>query len=241
MSDIGFAAHLMETAMSVALAVFPLTAIFLVIQFTMLKLPGKKVSEILAGTAIAAVGLFFFLLGVSIGFLPFGYAIGQAIGELESLWLPVGIAVALGFATAWGEPSVRILADQVESGSNGSIGGKMVLWAICLGVAVWVGLGMLRLELDLPFMYLIGPGYGLVLVLLFLNDNEFVAVAIDSSGVATGPIANTFLLAVALGAAASYPNYDAALQGLGFVGLIALAPLISVLLLGLVLRQWRKS
>lgn len=230
-----------EIASGVALAVLPLTLIFGVVQITMLRLPGKKVAEILVGTGVATIGLFLFLLGVSIGFLPFGHAIGRALGELEGWALPVAITVVLGFVTAWSEPSVRILADQVEEGSNGSIAGRPILYAICIGVAVWVGLGMLRIELDIPIMYFLGPGYALVTLLMFLNGREFVSIAADSSGVATGPIANSFLLSIALGAAASQPAYDPILHGLGFVGLIALAPLISVLILGLILQKMQRQ
>jgi hypothetical protein len=63
-----------------------------------------------------------------------------------------------------------------------------------------------------------------------------VAIAIDAGGVATGPLANTFLLALAIGAASAIPARDPLVYGLGLVSLIALAPLISVMLLGLLVR-----
>lgn len=235
MTAASFAAQVVDVAIAVGLALLPLTALFLAVQATMLHLPRKKATEILVGTAIAGLGLFLFLLGVRIGLLPFGSAIGAAMSALDS-WVVVVVAVGLGFGTAWGEPSVRILASQVESGSSGSISGTMVLGAIAVGVAFWAGVGMLRIELDIPLLYLVVPGYALVLLLLFFNDREYVAIAADASGVATGPIANTFLLAVALGLSATHPERDPILHGLGFVGLIALAPLISVLTLGLILR-----
>lgn len=228
-------AQVLDVAMAVGLAVLPLTVLFITVQVTMLRLPRGKVTEIMIGTGIAGLGLFLFLLGVGIGLLPFGRVIGGALSGLDT-WVVVLVAVGLGFATAWGEPSVRILAGQVEAGSSGSINGTMVLAAIAIGVAFWAGVGMLRIELDIPITYLVVPGYALVLVLLFLNDREYVAIAADSSGVATGPIANTFLLAVALGLSSTHPERDPIVHGLGFVGLIALAPLISVLCLGLILR-----
>lgn len=230
------AAQVLDVAIAVGLAVLPLTALFMAVQVTMLRLPRKKVVEILAGTAIAGLGLFLFLLGVGIGLLPFGNVIGATMNALDT-WVVVLVAVCLGFVTAWGEPSVRILASQVESGSSGSINGMMVLAAIAAGVAFWSGVGMLRIQLDIPLLYLVVPGYALVLVLLFLNDREYVAIAADASGVATGPIANTFLLAVALGLSASHPERDPIVHGLGFVGLIALAPLMSVLMLGIIVRR----
>jgi len=70
------------------------------------------------------------------------------------------------------------------------------------------------------------------------GDKAFVAVAADAGGVATGPLANSFLLALALGLASAADGADPLLDGLGLVALIALAPILSVMTLGLVIR-WR--
>lgn len=226
-----------ETAVSVAEAIGPLAALFVVFQILVLKLPRRKVKDILLGTALAAVGLFLFLLGVGIGFLPFGRAIGEAMGALREPWLMAMVGLFLGFFTTWGEPSVRILADQVEEASNGSISGTMVLYTVCLGVAVWVALGMIRIVYGLPLLYLLLPGYTLALLMMWLCDKDFVSIAIDAGGVATGPLANTFLLALALGASSAMLDQDPITDGLGFVALIALAPIISVMLLGLIVRK----
>ncbi len=229
--------NLASTASSVALAIVPLVALFLVFQLFMLRLPRREVKDILTGTALAAAGLFLFLLGVGIGFLPFGRAIGEAAGAMREPWLLVVIGLLLGFVTTWGEPAVRILADQVEDASNGSIPGILVLYAVCFGVAVWVTLGMLRISYGIPLLYLLVPGYGIAIIMIWMSDKDFVSIAIDAGGVATGPLANTFLLALALGASAAMGDQDPVSHGLGFVTLIALAPIISVMVLGLLIRK----
>lgn len=75
-------------------------------------------------------------------------------------------------------------------------------------------------------------GYALVLVIIWFSDEEFLSIAIDAGGVATGPMANTFLLALALGISSSLGGQDPLIHGLGLVALIALAPIISVMVLG---------
>ena len=217
----------------VIIAVTPLVLLFLLFQVFLLRLPLKQVADVLKGVLIAAAGLFLFLLGVGIAFLPFGRAVGEALGALEHAWLFAAIGVLLGFLTAWGEPAVRVLADQVEGASNGSIRSTMVLLAICVGVAVWVGIGMLRISHGLPLLWLLVPGYGLVLLLMGFSSREFVAIAADAGGVATGPLANSFLLALALGASSAAGGQDPILDGFGLVSLIALAPIMSVMALGL--------
>ncbi len=236
MTVTSWAEEISATAWSVTVAIAPLVVLFLIFQVFLLRLPRREVADILKGTAIAAVGLFLFLLGLGIGFLPFGRLVGEALGTLDRVWLLALIGLLLGFFTTWGEPAVRILADQVEDASNGSIRGPLVLYAICIGVALWVALGMLRIAYGIPLLYLVMPGYALVIVLMRFSDSDFAAIAADSGGVATGPLANTFLLALALGVSASLGDQDPILHGLGFVALIALAPIISVMALGFLMR-----
>ena len=101
----------------------------------------------------------------------------------------------------------------------------------------WVGLGMLRISFAIPLVYLVVPGYLLVIAMLWLCDRDFVAIAVDAGGVATGPLSNSFLLALALGASAAAGGQDPLVQGLGFVVLIALAPITSVMMLGIYVRS----
>ncbi len=232
--------ELLATAWSVITAVLPLVVLFMIFQIFMLGLPRRDVRNILVGTLLAAAGLFLFLLGVTIGFIPFGRAVGDAIGSFPQKWLLLPAGLLLGFLTTWGEPAVRILADQVDEASNGSISRSLVLYAICIGVAVSGGLGLLRIAYEIPLLSLLIPGYLLVLVIMWLSHRDFVAIAVDAGGVATGPLANTFLLALALGVSSSMGNQDPIIHGLGLVALIALAPIVSVMILGLLLR-WKES
>lgn len=236
MNDMPFLAELVRTARGVALAVLPLTALFAVFQLLFLRLPRPEIARIVTGTLMASLGLFLFLLGASVAFMPFGRLIGETFGAMSQTWLLLVFGGLLGFVTTWGEPAVRILADQVEQASTGAIRQGVVLVAICIGVAAAVGMGVLRILYDMPLMWILVPGYALAIGLIWLSDRTFVAIAVDSGGVATGPLANTFLLALAFGLAASVPDRDPLVHGLGLVALIALAPIISVMLLGLVVR-----
>jgi len=225
------------TAWSVALAVAPLAVFFAIFQVVFLGLPRREISRIVFGTLLASAGLFLFLLGVSIGFLPFGRVMGEALGALQQTWLLVPIGLLLGFVTTWGEPAVRILADQVEHASAGSIHKGLVLNTICVGVAISVAVGMLRIVYGIPLIYVVVPGYAIVLAIMWFSEKSFVSIAIDAGGVATGPMANTFLLALAFGVSAAMGDQDPLVHGLGLVSLIALAPVISVMIIGLVVRR----
>jgi hypothetical protein len=229
--------ELRATAASVATAVLPLALLFITFQVLLLKLPRKDFRNILTGTVISAAGLFLFLLGVSIGFLPFGKDIGEALGSLTQRWLLLPVGFFIGFVTTWGEPAVRILAGQVEDASNGSIRASMILYAICIGVALSTGLGLLRIGYEIPILYLLVPGYLFVIAIMWFSAKDFVSIAVDAGGVATGPMANTFLLALALSASVSMGDQDPVTHGLGLVALIALSPILSVMALGFLVRS----
>lgn len=241
MNDAPFLTDLVSTAFSVLLAILPIVAVFVVFQVWLLKLPKSEVVRIVTGTLMASIGLFLFLLGVSLGFMPFGRAIGVAFGSLSQKWLVVPFGLVLGFVTTWGEPSVRILADQVEEASGGSIRQRLVMIAVCSGVAVAVALGLFRISHGIPLLWLLVPGYILVIAAIWLSNREFVSIAVDAGGVATGPLANTFLLALALGASSVVAGQDPLVHGLGLVALIALAPILSVMMLGLLVRWKTRS
>jgi len=222
-------------------AVAPLAVVFVGFQVFRLKLPARRVAIMTAGLALSAAGLFLFLWGAAIAFLPFGRAIGEALASLKPDWLVVLIGLLLGLFTAWGEPSVRVLASQVEQASAGSIHRLMILAAICIGVAAAVAVGLMRIIYDIPLLYLLIPCYVLVIAFMWFSDRDFVAIGVDAGGVATGPFANTLLLAVALGAAAAVGGGNPIVSGLGLAALIAIAPIISLLTIGIVIRRKQRK
>ncbi|MDO8579138.1 MAG: DUF1538 domain-containing protein [Dehalococcoidales bacterium] len=224
------------TAIDVAQAVIPLLLVLLIFQILFLRQPVSYVSALLKGTLIASLGLWLFLMGVQIGFLPYGRAVGEALGSLSHKWLTILLGFVLGFITTWSEPAVRILCDQVEEASAGSIRKKGILVSICTGVAVFVALGMARVIYHIPILYILIPGYILAIMLIWFTKAEFVGFAFDAGGVATGPMANTLLLGLGLGVAASSGGQTLLRDGFGLVALIALAPIISVMALGLIIR-----
>jgi len=228
--------NLINTARGVVDAILLLVAILAILQFLLLKLPTSYVINLLKGTLISAGGLILFLLGVQIGFLPYGQAIDEALGDFTHEWLAIPFGFLLGFITTWSEPAVRILCNQVEEASAGSIRKRTVLYAICVGVAFFVALGMARIVYSIPILYILIPGYVLAILMLWFTKKDFIGVAFDAGGVATGPMANTFLLGLGLGLASAAGGQNMMIYGLGLVALIALAPIISVMMLGIIMR-----
>jgi hypothetical protein len=236
LSVMDFFQNLISTAQGVIDAVLLLVAILAIFQMLLLRLPTSYVIDLLKGTLISTGGLILFFLGVQIGFLPYGQAIGKALGGFTYKWLAIPFGFLFGFITTWSEPAVRILCKQVEEASAGSIRKQTVLYAICVGVAFFVALGMARVVYSIPILYILIPGYALAILMLWFTEKDFIGVAFDAGGVATGPVANTFLLGVGLGLASAADSQNMMIYGFGLVALIALAPIISVMTLGIIMR-----
>jgi len=226
----GFAQVLTE----VAAALLPLIAIFLVFQFLYLKLPGQKIIQITSGMILAFIGLSLFLQGVQVGFFPTGGSMGEQLGKLKHNWLIIPVGIILGFVATVAEPAVRVLNYQVEKVSSGYVPQKVMLFTISIGVAVAVGLAMARVVYGVPLLYILLPGYMLALFLIRYSSPTFVSVAFDSGGVATGPMTATFIMAMTVGVATGIEGRNPLVEGFGMISLVALAPILAVLTLGII-------
>jgi hypothetical protein len=225
-----------QTFLTVFISLLPLVVLFLIFQFFYLRLPAKRVLNLFKGIALALLGVAIFLQGVRVGFFPVGREMGEILGAVSHKWVLMPLGFLLGFLATLGEPAVRVLSDQIERTSIGSIRKSVVLYTICVGVALFVALGMARIIYGIPLMYIVVPGYILAMVLLWPTDKTTICVAFDAGGVATGPMAVTFLLAITVGIASAMEGRDPVTDGFGLIALIALAPILSIMILGIIVR-----
>ena len=226
-----------HTFLGIIKALAPLLVLFIIFQLTVLKLPRSYVFNLIKGSLLALVGLALFLQGVHIGFFPAGRAIGEILGSIRFQWLLIPFGFMMGFLATWGEPAVRILGEQIEEASVGSIRKSIVLYTISGGVALFIAIGMAKIIYGIPLLWIIIPGYLLAIGMLRFSDKSVIAIAFDAGGVATGPMAVTFLMAIAVGIASSIQGRDPVIDGFGLIALIALAPILTILTLGLILRM----
>ena len=225
----------------VLLALIPLVIFFLFFQLVYLKLPVKRLKNIAKGIVLAFLGLALFLQGVHVGFMPAGEIMGEVMGRLSYNWILVPVGFVLGFVATFAEPAVRVMNYEVEKSSSGYISQNVMLISLSLGVAISIALSMWRILSGFPLWYLIIPGYAIALIMMFFSNSTFVGIAFDSGGVATGPMTVTFILTMALGVTAAVEGRDPLLDGFGMIALVALAPIITVLTLGLLYCRKERS
>ena len=92
---------------------------------------------------------------------------------------------------------------------------------------------MVRVLTGISLLWIVVPGYAIALVLSFIVPDIFTAIAFDSGGVASGPMTATFLLPFAVGACDAVGGTVVS-DAFGVVALVAMTPLITIQILGLV-------
>lgn len=225
--------YIVEYSKEILVALSPIVIFFFIFQILLLKLSKKQVLKIIISIIYTFIGLVLFLVGVNYGFMNVGSYLGNKIASLDNYWVLVPFGMLMGCLTILAEPAVYVLNKQVEEISSGLISKKSLTFSLALGVSIAVGLAMLRIVLDIPIVYILIPGYLIALLMTFFTPKLFVAIAFDSGGVASGPVAATFILPFAIGACSAL-RHSVILDAFGLVAFIALTPLISIQILGLI-------
>ena len=223
------AAH---TCKEVAVALGMIVVFFMLCQVLFLKLPYKRLQRIAIGVVFTYAGLVFFLTGVNVGFMPIGYKLGYALAKISEPFL-IGFGLVTGVLVVLAEPAIHVLNVQVAEVTGGLVKKRSMMLGLCIGVGGAICLSMVRIVFDFSLIYYVIPGYFLALALSLFIPPVYSAIAFDSGGVASGPMTSGFILPFAIGACVALQGEGAVLRdAFGVVALVAMAPLITIQLLG---------
>ena len=227
-----------DYALEVLIALSPILAFFLLFQLVSRSFHKKQIIRIFMGFLYTFVGLVLFLTGANVGFMPVGSEIGKTLAALWDGWLLIPVGMIIGYFVVSAEPAVHVLNKQVERVSAGAISSSAMKKGLCIGVCCAIGLAMLRILLDVNIMYFLIPGYVIALGLTFFTPPMFTGIAFDSGGVASGAMVSSFVLPMAIGACSTLQGTGSVMTlAFGCVSFVALAPLISIQILGIVYRR----
>lgn len=232
--------HIESILLEVIWAVAPLVLFFILFQLFFVGLPRLYIINLFKGLLLSIFGLTLFLQGVHVGYMPVGQEMGLVMSNIQHTWLVIPIGFILGLLATIAEPAVRILSYEVQKASAGNIKDSFILYTLAIGVGIFVALAMAKILYGISVYYIVLPGYCLALILLKFCHPNFIAIAFDAGGVATGPMTVTFVLAVALGLAAALEGRDPVLDGFGLIALVALAPILSLMIFGTIY-TWMKG
>lgn len=229
-----FGTILLHTIKNVGIALGLVVAFFFILQFTVLKLPKRKLIQIAIGIGYTFFGLIIFLVAVEVGFMPVGFKLGQEIAKSDPVILTV-FGFVIGMVVVLAEPAVHVLNKQVEEITGGGVKKIEMLLALSLAVGVSICLSIIRMIFGFSILYYLIPGYLISLGLSFFVPKIYTAIAFDSGGVASGPLTSSFILPLVVGAciALNAGSADKILtDAFGVVAMVAMTPLITIQALG---------
>ena len=225
----GFADHAQE----IAVALLPIIAFALLFQLLTRSFSKHQIFRIGMGLIYTFVGLVIFLCGANEGFLPAGQEIGSSLASIGDGWLLIPVGMLLGYFIVNAEPAVYVLNKQVEQITAGAISAGTMRLTLSIGVSAALGLSMLRILTGISILWILIPGYIIALALTFFVPKFFVGIAFDSGGVASGAMMSAFVLPLACGACYTLEQ-NIMTQAFGCVAFVALTPIISIQICGLI-------
>ena len=217
----------------IAVSLLPIIVMFGIFQFVALHMDRRSLGRIAVGLAYTYVGLVLFLTGANVGFMPAGNYLGQVLAGQSFRWIIIPIGMLIGYFIVKAEPAVYVLNKQVEEVTDGAISAKAMGTALSAGVSISVGLAMVRVLTGISILWFLVPGYVFAIGISFVVPKLFTAIAFDAGGVASGPMTATFLLPLAQGACVAVGG-NIVTDAFGVVAMVAMTPLITVQLMGLV-------
>ena len=216
----------------IATSLLPIVLMFGVFQLVALKLDRRSLGRIGVGLLYTYIGLVLFLTGANVGFMPAGNYLGQVLAGRSFRWVLVPIGMLIGYFIVKAEPAVYVLNKQVEEITDGAISAGTMGAALSAGVSLSVGLAMVRVLTGISILWFLIPGYTFAIGISFVVPKLYTAIAFDAGGVASGPMTATFLLPLAQGACVAAGG-NIVTDAFGVVAMVAMTPLITVQLMGL--------
>ena len=210
-------------------SVLPITAIVLVLCFSIAPIPTATFMTFLIGAVLLILGMGLFTLGADTAMTPIGERVGAHMTRSRKLWVVITISFLIGVIVTVSEPDLQVLAEQVPSVPN-----AVLVGAVAIGVGAFLVISLLRILFRVPLQWMLVGFYIVVFALSLFVPKDFLAIAFDSGGVTTGPMTVPFIMALGLGVASIRSDENAAQDSFGLVALCSIGPILAVMVLALI-------
>lgn len=211
-------------------SVLPITAIVLLLSMTLTPMPAGTLIMFILGAVMLIVGMGFFSLGSEISMMPMGTDVGRQLSKSKKIVVLLIVSFVIGTAITIAEPDLQVLAKQVPE-----VPDMVIILTVAVGVGIFLMISMVREYFNIPIRKLLIVFYTAVFVVSFFVPEEFLPVAFDSGGVTTGPITVPFIMALGIGIASVQKNASEE-SNFGLVALCSIGPVITVLIMGIILK-----
>lgn len=221
---------LKEKLIESAKSVLPISAIVLLLCFTVAPVDMANFTSFIFGSVLLIVGISLFTLGAETSMTPMGEYVGAQMTRSRKIWLIILLSFVVGAMITMSEPDLQVLATYVPSIQPS----LLLILSVSLGVGAFLVVAMLRILFGIKLRYLLLFFYIIAFTLAFFVNPSFWSVAFDSGGVTTGPMTVPFIMALGVGVSSIRSDSRESNDSFGLVSLCSVGPIISVLVLGLI-------
>lgn len=212
-------------------SVLPIALIVLALSVTIVPISTGDMFLFLVGVCCLVIGMSLFTAGAEMSMQPLGTKIGATIGSSKKIWLIAFVSFIIGILVTISEPDLQILAEQVEGLEN-----MILILTVSVGVGIFLLIAVMRIVFNWNLTAIMIAFYSVAFVLAFFVDSSFLCLAFDSGGVTTGPMTVPFIMSIGAGVSAAKLSGDDRNDAFGITGLCSIGPIISVLVLGIVMK-----
>ena len=132
---------LKEKLIESAKSVLPISAIVLLLCFTVAPVDMVNFTSFIFGSALLILGISLFTLGAETSMTPMGEYVGAQMTRSKKLWLIIALSFVVGVMITMSEPDLQVLATYVPS-IQPSI---LLILSVSLGVGAFLVVAMLRI------------------------------------------------------------------------------------------------
>ena len=215
-------------------SVLPVALIVIILNFTpLISLSNTEIFLFIFSAIFLILGIGLFNLGADLAMTPMGEQIGVGLTKSKKIGLLLILAFSLGFLITIAEPDLSALASQVSKVINSTL----IIILVGFGVGLFLLIGVLKIIFKkslsslLTFFYM--TLFSVASIVIIKGNINFLPLAFDSGGVASGPLTSTFILPFAVGACMSISGIDNVMaNAFGVVAMVAMTPLITIQFLG---------
>lgn len=225
-----------ENVKETLLSVGPVIVIIYILQACFAPMSRELLARFAVGSVLLVIGLAIFNMGVSTGMEPMGAEIGAGMAKSRKLWIIVVTGFIIGFTVTLAEPDLQVLTGQVNVVSQGAISYWTLMLSVAAGVGFMVVIALLRILFQWPLRRMLWIAYGIIFIIAASIPQAYVPIAFDSGGVTTGPMTVPFIMALGIGVSHIRSDRTAEADSFGLVGLVSAGPILSVLVLGALIK-----
>ncbi|MGI6543113.1 MAG: DUF1538 domain-containing protein [Limnochordia bacterium] len=209
-------------------SVLPISLIVLFLHFTIAPMPLGTLVLFATGTVLLVLGMGLFSMGSDLAMMSMGELVGAKLMHARNLWLLIIISLIIGVSVTIAEPDLQVLSKQVPA-----VPDLILIPVVAVGAGIFLVIGLLRILLQFRISWLFILSYAAVFTVAAFTAPDYLAVALDSGGVTTGPITVPFVLALGAGVSAVRGGKSVEEDSFGLCGLVSIGPIIAVVIMGM--------